>query len=359
MKGLFLIALLVAGTTSWAQTAVVVPNDRATAGGGATFLGPVTNSARRYQLLIGASQLSGFVGKNMGGIAFRSGSALTSTWPSAPVVYSDYRILLGPSVPIPERSLTLGNNAAGTQFTARSGSLTFETNAFPLLGTSFQWGQIIPFDSPYMYSGGDLLLEIRHGGSTGTSRSVDAVGTSASTGYGTLFSAAWGSSSTATSGSQGNFAVTRFLSGLNVLGTVTLQDFEGSLDGRAITVTATPAGGTTPVYTVARSLSVPGWYSALLVNLPPGSYDLRVKTPGFLRRKVTRTLVETANTTGVNFTLLGGDVDNSGEIDLTDIDLIIGKYLEAGPLPEDVNGSGEVDLTDVDIAIGNYLESDE
>jgi hypothetical protein len=63
------------------------------------------------------------------------------------------------------------------------------------------------FDSLYFYTGGHLLIEIRQTG-TGTSRSLDALSTS-TTGYGTLFSACWGSSYTANSGSQGNFSIAR------------------------------------------------------------------------------------------------------------------------------------------------------
>lgn len=57
-------------------------------------------------------------------------------------------------------------------------------------------------------TGGHLLIETRHSGFTGTSRSIDAVSTSGS-GYGTLFSACWASGISANSGSQGNFTIVR------------------------------------------------------------------------------------------------------------------------------------------------------
>ena len=51
-----------------------------------------------------------------------------------------------------------------------------------------------------------------------------------------------------------------------------------------------------------------------------------------------------------------GDVDGSGEVDLTDIDLVIANYLTSNA-QFDIDLSGEVDLTDVDIAIANYLRA--
>lgn len=58
--------------------------------------------------------------------------------------------------------------------------------------------------------------------------------------------------------------------------------------------------------------------------------------------------------------LFNGDVDQSGEVDLTDIDIAIGNYLtNLGPEAGNVDYSEEVDLTDIDIIIGNYLRSGE
>jgi hypothetical protein len=63
-------------------------------------------------------------------------------------------------------------------------------------------------DSVWVYTGGHLLVELRHTGFTGTSRSVDGLSTT-TTGYGTIFRSCWGSGYTANSGSQGNFSIVR------------------------------------------------------------------------------------------------------------------------------------------------------
>ena len=68
------------------------------------------------------------------------------------------------------------------------------------------FGDPITFNTSYLYTGGHLLVEIRHPGFTGTSRSNDAIGTAIS-GYGTDFSACWTGTYTGGTGSQGNFCV--------------------------------------------------------------------------------------------------------------------------------------------------------
>lgn len=94
-----------------------------------------------------------------------------------------------------------------------------------------------------------------------------------------------------------------------------------------------------------------------------GPVTITADRSGFLRRRV-ETTITSGGAQNVNFILPGGDVDDSGEIDLTDIDLVISAYLTTPSDPgyvlnADVDNSGEVDLTDVDIVISHYLQSDQ
>ena len=63
------------------------------------------------------------------------------------------------------------------------------------------------------------------------------------------------------------------------------------------------------------------------------------------------------------FTLPNGDVDRSGEVDATDIDIVISHFGAtfpgAGDRNWDVDGSGEVDAADIDICIANFGAMDE
>ncbi|MBS1516741.1 MAG: T9SS type A sorting domain-containing protein [Bacteroidetes bacterium] len=193
----------------------VVPPAYLSTPGTSTFLGPLSASPRSYQLLIHEDQLTALLGTHIKAITFRIPVSATSDWPVSDVLFSNFDVFLSGSVDPVNRSLTFVNNVVGEQKQVRSGSLTITANAFTSGGSPNNFGTDINFDSLYFYSGGNLLIELRHTGFTGTSRSVDAIGTSIS-GYGTQFSALWQSSYTPTTGLQGNFAVTRINSELLV-----------------------------------------------------------------------------------------------------------------------------------------------
>ncbi len=191
---------------------VVVPNEYATTAAALTFLGPLSTSARTYQLLINSNQNTNLVGKQLTGITFRIPANATGPWPTAAINFANFDIYLSQSVAPADRSLTFADNIVGPQTQVRDGNLAIAANAFPSGTNPNGFGVNIEFDTPYEYTGGHLLVEIRHTGFTGTSRSVEAVGTTAALGYGINFSAAWTGSYTGVTGSQGNFAVVQFTS---------------------------------------------------------------------------------------------------------------------------------------------------
>jgi hypothetical protein len=200
------VAVLAGALPALADTTVIPLGYDATPGG-STFLGPLTTGARTYLMLIHADQLTSLVATELTAIAFRNPTAASANWPANDVTIADYDIYLSPSVPPADRSLTFSENIAGTQTQVRSGSLFIPAGSYTWGGTPNAFGPEIEFTQGWTYTGGHLLIEIRHSG-TGTSRSSDAIGTSV-TGYGTQFSAAWASGSTATAGSGGNFTVVR------------------------------------------------------------------------------------------------------------------------------------------------------
>ncbi|MBZ0199667.1 MAG: hypothetical protein K8H86_07360, partial [Ignavibacteriaceae bacterium] len=186
----------------------VVPLDYASTAGPGTFLSPLANSARTYLMLIHENQLTALVGKELKGISWRIPPSATAHWPAAEVVYTAYDIYLSGSVDPSARSLTFADNIVGTQTQVRSGALTIPIESYTFGKSPNDWGPQIDFSTSWLYSGGHLLIEIRTSGFTGTSRSNDAI-TTATPGYLTQFSSCWGSGYTATSGSQGNFAIAR------------------------------------------------------------------------------------------------------------------------------------------------------
>ena len=186
----------------------VVPPTYSGTQGTATFLGPLGNAQRTYQLLIRDSMLTAIVGQQITGMTYRLLASATNNWPVSDITYANYDIYLSESVAPENRSLTFASNVVGSQKRVRFGSLTITASSFPSGGSPTSFGTDITFDSAYTYNGGHLLIEIRHTGFTGTSTSVDAISTSTS-GYAFLFSACWTGNYTGTAGTQGNFAVIR------------------------------------------------------------------------------------------------------------------------------------------------------
>ncbi len=195
-----------AGSTG--DVEVVVPNSAESTGGTGVFLGPLVNAGRIYQLLVHEDQLTALVGKRIVGLSWRLPGSATADWPVGAVEYADYSILLSRSVAPSERSLVFANNVVGTQTQVRSGPLAIAAGAYASGSPINPFGPVIAVDG-WDYAGGHLLVELRHGGFTGSSRAVDAF-IASSTGYGTQFSAAWAAGNTATEGQQGNFSVVRF-----------------------------------------------------------------------------------------------------------------------------------------------------
>ena len=187
----------------------VVPNSYTSAGGTAPFLGPLSTAPRTYQLLINQNQLGSLTGKNLTAISFRLPQSAVANWPPAGVVYSNYDIYVSGSVDPVNRSLTFANNIIGPQTQVRSGQLSINANSYIFGSNPNQFGSEITFNIPYFYNGGNLLVEIRHSGFTGSSRTVDAIGAT-TPGYGTDFSACWSGSYTGLSGAQGNFSIVNF-----------------------------------------------------------------------------------------------------------------------------------------------------
>jgi hypothetical protein len=189
----------------------VVPSNYAGTAGGSSFLGPLSNSQRTYQMLIHDTLLNSLKGLEINALTWRLLPSAVSNWPSADVTFANYDIYIGEGINPALRKFTFDSNYAviGVKKRVRSGPLTITAGSFPFGGNPTTFGTDIVFDSTYIYNGGHLTIEIRHQGFTGTSTSVDAAGTG-TPGYLVNYSACWVGNYTATTGGlQGNFCITR------------------------------------------------------------------------------------------------------------------------------------------------------
>ena len=184
-------------TTIQSQTKVVVPNSNE----GSAFIGPYGNAGRQLQLIIDDTLLSSLTGKNLSSISFRLPASTATSWPPTALVMNAFDIYLSDSVEPASRQLDFAANVVGTQTKVRSGSLSIPAGALTVGSNPNDFSFKITFNSPWQYTGGNLLVEIRHSGTGISSRSVQAASTS-SVGYGSLYSALWQSTGDVL---QGNF----------------------------------------------------------------------------------------------------------------------------------------------------------
>lgn len=190
LKVCLFISFLMISSTAFlnAQTSKVIPDISVTG----AFIGPLTNGARTNQLIIDDSQLTTLSGKYLTSISFRLPTTATASWPVSNTTFPSYEIYLSDSVDPANRQLNFTANVVGTQTQVRAGSLLIPAGSLTAGGTPNAFTFEIVFNTPYLYTGTNLLIEIRHTGSDGASASTHAAGTSTA-GYGTLFTSCWAS----------------------------------------------------------------------------------------------------------------------------------------------------------------------
>lgn len=189
----------------------VVPSDYTSTPGNGAFLSQFATTPRTYQLLMHESLLAPILNKQILAVSWRLPTSATADWPVSDVTFANYDFYLGQGVdPATMNNTDFSSNFVGAKKQVRAGSLTITANSYTFGNSPNNWGPEVLFivDSIYVYSGGNLLIELRHDGFTGTSRSLDALTTS-TPGYGTSFRTCWGSGYTANSGSYGNFSIVR------------------------------------------------------------------------------------------------------------------------------------------------------
>jgi hypothetical protein len=194
--------------------AYVVPNYTATTEGDGTFaLTSTGTTGRTYQMTIASSQLAGIVGLEITGMAFRLNGPGTANWPPVDANFSFWDIYMGPGVAPGSMSNTFADNFTAAPTQVRSGALTFAAGSFTFGSTPNAFGPTIAFNTGYVYTGGNLTIEMRFSQQTGatTQSPLDAVTASGGpgNGWGVDFAARWTGNAQGTTGANGNFLVTK------------------------------------------------------------------------------------------------------------------------------------------------------
>lgn len=99
------------------------------------------------------------------GFDFRGATAGAAA-PAAFISILDFQVTIGTaSGPVNRMGNVFGNNFATRQL-VRSGPLGIPAGSLPPAGSADPWGAFIEFDVPYVYTGGDLVMQVSHTGST-------------------------------------------------------------------------------------------------------------------------------------------------------------------------------------------------
>ncbi len=157
----FMLACLILPLVALGQAhaaLVVIPNSAQTqegdiAGNFAANFGLVSQELYRV-----ADMTALHPGDLITGIALRLDGGEAS-YPSSTVTWTQYDIKVGPGNAT--LTSTFANNFASTPTAVRTGSLVMDPGFFPNTGSPRDFSTVIAFNTPYVYTGGDLLFEFR------------------------------------------------------------------------------------------------------------------------------------------------------------------------------------------------------
>lgn len=160
--------LFVAASVAASAQYVVVPGAYAgTAASTSGFNLTLNAGARTGQQLINANQLSGIaIGSEITAISFRLYTGATQNFGGA--TWSDYSIRMGESVAPLSSTNTFADNFLTSPTLVRSGALTLAAGSLTKGSNPNAWGVEITFNTPYIYTGGNLGIQFNHSASQGS-----------------------------------------------------------------------------------------------------------------------------------------------------------------------------------------------
>lgn len=176
----YALALLCSAGLARADT-INCPTASSGTGGSGAYTTVLHSQARSYQVVIGPAHLPSLpanTGAQITAIRWRLASwQAYGAWPPVAVTYTNFDMTLSKSnFPAGSLSTTYTNNIGPDAVATRSGPITFGAGVFPggAVSPAFNaWGPAVVFTQPYVYTGGDLLITIRHTGNGASSGNLD------------------------------------------------------------------------------------------------------------------------------------------------------------------------------------------
>src|SRR4029078_10235117 len=155
------------------------------------------------------TQLTGLVNHNLTGVTYRLTNIIPGPYPLVTTTWAEYSIRLGQSVAPNAAGTNFANNFLTSSTLIRSGPLTVPPRAWPQGSppAPSPWGIEITFNTPYLYTGGNLALLVTHPGSNNQDQGNSLLDASASSspGLNTDYAEVAANSFNATAGNLSNF----------------------------------------------------------------------------------------------------------------------------------------------------------
>jgi hypothetical protein len=128
-------------------------------------------------------------------------------FPAGTVTWSDYEVTLAQAAnPISSTSTNFQANLLNPVL-VKDGALSIGANQFSTGGNPNSFGTLVLLDTPYVYQGGDLVMQFTHTGSDSATTTIFDAASSASPGYGTSFRALSANTFGATSGTAASVTI--------------------------------------------------------------------------------------------------------------------------------------------------------
>jgi hypothetical protein len=262
-----------------APPSVVAPDDYTSVAGttGLNTLFRGTGLPRTYQMQFTPDALGGLpAGVRITALRFRqSTNTPAANFPIATVSWSDYEVTLAQAAnPITSISTTFAANLLNP-VKVKDGALSIGANQFTVGGNPNAFATLMVLDAPYVYQGGDLVMQFTHTGSDSTNFAfLDAV-LSTSPGYGTAFRALSANTFGAPSGTAASVTIVEIVFAPTITQTIVRAGNQVIINGAgglpnttyrilATTNVALPLAQWTPIVTNQFSASGGFSYTSIL-----------------------------------------------------------------------------------------------
>lgn len=180
--------------------------------GGLNTLVRSTGAPRTYQMQFTSAALGGLpTGARITGVCFRISTNSTTGFPSNTVTWADYEIQMAQAAnPVGSMSTTFAANMLNPVL-VKDGVLSIAANQFAAGSSPNAFSTFTMLDTPYVYQGGDLVIQFSHTGSDSAENAFLDAASSAAPGYGTSFRAISANTFEATTGAAATATIVHLL----------------------------------------------------------------------------------------------------------------------------------------------------